>query len=316
MSRCSIEDRGNPAIDEGIVEGRSEQLSSLYKIYDEVLVRGGGWDKFLVYTQPGGLNVYGYRNTTDKLDYVGLGTIHGSEEIGALAWAECSKTLVEMNKPMLLLPFNNPWGFLRGERYGQSGKSVGDTDDFFGYSTANRTPQSEKLIRFILSQKFKVRRHSNGLVDRTKVLDIHEDGLWEDSLIDLPVQERRAAVKGIYKGVEYKGDGSGKYIDSGYSYLYAASRGSTGDPLVGRMVALLEKNGNPLPKSAHTRFPGEKVEDGVVWNAEDGSIDQLMAYLEASTITTEITRRSPFEPTFAYRSQLQRLLIRTFFEME
>lgn len=291
---------------------RVNELATLDCIFDDILVKKGGWDKFLVYTQEGGLKVWAYRNSDEPLDNIGFGTIHGTEEIGGIAWADSASKLVDLNRRTLLIPCANKWGFLHLERYSPNGQSVGDAGDFFGFSRTPATPESDKFIQFLHHQKLKPEKSKKGVLARTRVLDIHEDSSWDDSLEGLVGLPRERALNQINNGIAYHSLATLNSHDSQYTYFYYGCRDDNDHSLVNRLVDLSRHNGNHLPRSASTRFAGEVVVNGVVWNSEDLSMGHLMTFLGASTFTTEIIRRTPRDPTLAYRRRLQGLLIDAF----
>ncbi|MCL4384209.1 hypothetical protein M1116_02055 [Patescibacteria group bacterium] len=296
-----------------IFEERLRQQAALDKIFDDILVRQGGWDKFLLYTQPGNLKVWAYRNTDAELDHIGIGAIHGgSEEIGYVAWADYASKLIEIDRRFLLIPCANKWGHAHLERYSPNGQSVGDAGEFFGASLTCPTPESEHLLRFFAAQKIKPELPLARVTDRTRVLDIHEDTSWDDSLEGLIGPARLRALVQIYRGYAYHNGKTRNSPDANYTYLYFNSRGSEDHPLVHRVTATVRANGNHLPRYASTRFSGETVSEGVVWNSQDLSLGHALAFMGASVITAETLRRTPLDPTLQFRRHQQRLIIDTF----
>jgi hypothetical protein len=231
-----------------------------------------GWRRVEITAQvtEGGesLPIHAYFNAP-SVDRVLIGGIHGREPAGAAALAHFAGRLPELarGQGILLLPLLNPWGYSRHVRYGSSGQSVSDSDHLLGRSSAPACREAAAITAFVLDA---VR-----INPRAAVLDLHEDP--------------------VYEAPDYHLEGSG-------SYLYVSGDGGLQHPVTRRVHRCLEASSLPLVMEGVTRF-GERLVDGVIVDAEDGSIDELLARKRACSpvITAEIVLRSETTPPLAER---------------
>jgi hypothetical protein len=214
------------------------------------------------------LPIPAYFNSTGA-DRVLIGGIHGREPAGAIALARYAGRLAEHGRgqSILLLPLLNPWGYSRHLRYGPRGQSVSDADHLLGRAPAAACPEAAAITAFVLD--------ASRINPGAAVLDLHEDP--------------------VYEAPEYHLEGRG-------SYLYVSGEGGLEHPVARRVYRRLEASRFPLIKEGVTRF-GERLVDGVVVDAEDGSIDELLARKRACrpVITVEIALRGERTPPLAER---------------
>jgi len=181
--------------------------------------------------------------------------IHGEEPAGpnAIATAIDDIAALGTRHAVVLLPLNNPQGYVHNWRYlnmavysaEADGQSVGDSSHLLPdpehpekpRSASASSPEADAITRYVLNWSASYPPFVS--------IDLHEDNL----------------------------------ISEGYVY----SQGQLGadDPLARAAIGVLQQNGIPIRLSGQTRF-GETIKDGIVGPVVDGSIDELVG---ASTIS-------------------------------
>lgn len=217
-----------------------------------------GWElDVIVQSQPDGreqaLPIIALRTPQDGEAVWILSGIHGEETAGPNAIAQSIDALAELGRqrPVVLLPLNNPHGYANNWRYlnmavysaDLEGQSVGDSSHLLidpasaGKARAKTasSPEAEAITRYIVATS----KQYPPLVS----LDLHEDNL----------------------------------ISEGYVYSQGAL--SAQDPLAAWAVKVLAENGIPLKMSGVTRFD-EPISNGVIGPVTDSSIDELMSAAE------------------------------------
>ena len=210
-----------------------------------------------------------------------LAGIHGREPAGAVALARYVDRLLDLGaeRPILVLPLLNPWGYRHHERYGPSGQSVSDSDHWLGRATAPACPEAEAITDFMMN-------HAH-LAAGAAVLDLHEDPIYEAS------------------GYAFEGQGS---------YYYVIGDGAAQHPITQRVGAYLRNSALPLVLEGQTRF-GETLEQGLIVDSEDGSIDELLARKRGCSpvLTTELVLKGEQDPPLAARVDVYLGLLEAFF---
>lgn len=179
--------------------------------------------------------------------------IHGEEPAGPNAIAAAIDVIAAhgARHPVVLLPLNNPHGYVRNWRYLNTrlwsedieAQSVGDSshllpdpaDPGMARSRAASSAEADAIGRYIIAT----------MVDYPPVvsIDLHEDNL----------------------------------LDAGYVYSQGADGAS--DSLAREAVRVLAASGVPIQPDGTTRFD-EPIEQGIVGPVADSSIDELMSALE------------------------------------
>ncbi len=178
--------------------------------------------------------------------------IHGEEPAGPIALAENIQLFEDIRKagiPVVLLPMCNPAGYFRDWRYMNArrgdGLSVGDSDHLL----ANEFGEGPRTNKPALPESAELVGHALKLCNEGwpphKVFDLHED---EDDAV---------------------------HPRNVHPYLYVLSHEGSDDPSAQRVVEILDSNGMPITRHGITRF-GEKIENGLVANKADGSIDEML----------------------------------------
>lgn len=223
---------------EPAVQDGRPSIAALHAQCDQLLAHG--FRRETVALQ-GGLPILAYRNA-DEVDWVVLGGIHGREPAGAIAIAGFHARLAELGRTraILVLPLLNPWGYFHHERYGPSGQSVSDSDHLLGRSAAPACPEADAITRYVL-EGVRIRPGA-------AVLDLHEDPVYE---------------------------APGYHLEGNGSYLYLSGPGALDHPVSRRVKETLRGSSLPLIDQGTTRF-GETLDGGVILDAEDGSIDELL----------------------------------------
>lgn len=228
-------------------------VEELYEAFTSLIAKGWQMD-IIIQSQPSGrsyaLPVIALRSPKNGEACWILSGIHGEEPAGPNAIAASIDAIAELGErhPVVLLPLNNPHGYVNNWRYlnmqGYSenveGKSVGDSSHFLpdperpdrARSGPASSPEADAITRYILAQ--------SGQYPPAISIDLHEDNL----------------------------------ISEGYVY----SQGTLGsaDPMALAAVRTLQDNGIPLKMSGETRF-GEVINNGIIGPVIDGSIDELMS---------------------------------------
>jgi hypothetical protein len=129
--------------------------------------------------------------------------------------------------------------------------------------------------------------HGADLAPHSAVLDLHEDP--------------------IYEAPGYRFEGRG-------SYLYATGLGAARHPITRRVAEWLRTCPLPLVMGGLTRF-GEALDQGMIVDSEDGSIDELLARKRGCSpvITTELVLKSEQDPPLADRVNVYLGLLDAFF---
>jgi hypothetical protein len=233
-------------------DGRAP-IQDLYRSYLSLLDRG--WQLDIVgHSQPPGrehaLPIIALRTPqTGKTVWL-LSGIHGEETAGPNAIAASIEVIAELGRqrPVVLLPLNNPQGYAHNWRYLNTptwspdidGHSVGDSSHLLldpdqpsaARAPAASSPEAAAITAYILRL---AEQYPPALS-----IDLHEDDL----------------------------------ISEGYVY----SQGKTGaaDPRAALAVRTLRDNGIALKMAGETRF-GEPIEGGIIGPVTDSSIDELMS---------------------------------------
>lgn len=247
-------------------------------------LRLAGWREIEIASQPapsgGTLPIRAYVNA-DEIDAVLIGGIHGREPAGAMALARYAPRLVERGASLglLVMPLLNPWGYLHHVRYGPAGQSVTDSDHLLGRLAAPACPEAAAITGFVMNG-VRIRRGA-------AVLDLHEDPVYEAP------------------GYRFEGPGS---------YLYVTGQEAITHPASHRVRQYLERSLLPLVREGVTRF-GERLEDGVILDSADGSIDELLAQrlFCSPVITVENLLSAPDAPALELRVDVYLAVLEAFF---
>lgn len=228
-------------------------IEDLYRSYTSLLDHGWQLDVILQ-SEPAGTNyalpIIALRSPQSGAAVWILSGIHGEEPAGPQAIAASISAIAELGKrrAVVLLPLNNPHGYVRNWRYLNTpiyseeidGHSVGDSAHLLpdaetpgqARAAAASSPEAKAITDYILAQS----------VDYPPTLsfDLHEDNL----------------------------------INAGYVY----SQGILGaeDPLASTAVRILGSSNIPVKTSGVTRFD-ETIVNGIIGPVIDSSIDELMS---------------------------------------
>jgi hypothetical protein len=231
-------------------------VEDLYRAYSSLLDQGWQLDVVLR-SQPAGtdyaLPIIALRSPQPGAAIWILSGIHGEEPAGPQAIAASIRDIAELGKrrTVVLLPLNNPHGYVRNWRYLNTpvyseeidGHSVGDSSHLLpdaenamrARAATASSPEAHAITAYILAQS----------VDYppTWSIDLHEDNL----------------------------------INAGYVY----SQGILGatDPLAVAAVRILKDNNIPIKVDGVTRFD-EPITNGIIGPVTDSSIDELMSAAE------------------------------------
>ena len=233
-------------------DGR-KPVEELYQAYTSLLEKGWQLD-IITQSQPGGrayaLPVIALRTPHGGEAHWILSGIHGEEPAGPNAIAASIDALASLGErqAVVLLPLNNPHGYVNNWRYlnmqkfseAASGQSVGDSEHLLAdpenpgraRAEAASSAEADAITRYILKM--------SALYPPAASIDLHEDNL----------------------------------INQGY--VYSQGRLGVDDPLALAAVRTLKDNGIPLKMSGETRF-GETINGGIIGPVIDGSIDELMS---------------------------------------
>jgi len=251
------------------VDGRPD-VAELHGAYDRLVQ--AGWERIPLAgqaTEAGTVFPICAYASGPRAERVVIGGIHGREPAGAIALARFVDRLIEQgaSRPVLALPLLNPWGYHHHQRYAPSGQSVSDSDFWLGRSPEPACPEAEAIITYLL--------HRASLAPQAAVLDLHEDPIYEAP------------------GYRFEGHGS---------YLYATGLGAARHPITRRVAGYLRGCALPLVLDGLTRF-GETLDQGMIVDSEDGSIDELLAKKLGCTpvITTELVLKTELDPPLADR---------------
>ncbi|MEJ6001263.1 hypothetical protein [Paucibacter soli] len=214
-------------------------------------------------------------------DHIVIAGIHGREPAGAVALARSVDRLIDWghDRRILLLPLLNPWGYLHHQRYGPSGQSVSDSEHWLGRTEQAACADAEAITRYLMEQ--------SAIAPGAAVLDLHEDP--------------------VYEAPDYVFEGRG-------SYVYVAGDGAAEHPITLRIRQALQASTMPLVMQGRTRF-GETLDQGLIRNSGDGSVDELLASRKACSpvITTELVLRSQTDPPLQERVAVYCALLEAFF---
>ncbi len=176
--------------------------------------------------------------------------IHGEEPAGPNALAQSIQEIVSLSEktPLVILPMCNPAGYRKNWRYPYFKKKPRHIKE-------EDIPSVSSSEHYLLNKRQRARRNApvcpeakaitSYALEKAKkyppklVIDLHED------------ESKRG------------------------TYIYAYSQKGHDDPIAQYIIKILRKHNVPLEKDKHTRF-GEEIRNGIVMNAQDGSIDELM----------------------------------------
>ncbi len=259
------------------------RVADLHEAYDRL--EQAGWAKTQVAEQvlaSGAVLPICAYTSGPQAGRVVIAGIHGREPAGAIALAQYVDRLIQLGatRSILLLPLLNPWGYHHHQRYGPSGQSVSDSDHWLGRAAEAACPEAKAITAYVMEQV--------DLAPCAAVLDLHEDPVYEAP------------------GYHFEGRGS---------YLYATGTGAASHPVTRRVAAYLGNSPIPLVMNGVTRF-GETLNQGMIVDSEDGSIDELLARKRGCTpvITTELVLKEESDPHLAVRVAVYLGLLDVFFE--
>ncbi len=234
-------------------------VAELYRSYTSLLDHG--WYLDVVFeSEPAGtdypLPIIALRSPQSGAAVWILSGIHGEEPAGPQAIAASISAIAELGKrrAVVLLPLNNPHGYVRNWRYLNTpiyseeidGHSVGDSAHLLpdaetpgqARAAAASSPEAKAITDYILAQS----------VDYppTISIDLHEDNL-------------------IHAG-----------------YVYSQGILAASDPLAVAAVRILEDKNIPIKVDGVTRFD-EPISNGIIGPVTDSSVDELMSAAEIVT---------------------------------
>jgi hypothetical protein len=233
-------------------DGR-KPIGQLYQAYLALLDKGWELD-IVVQSKPPGrefaLPVIALRTPRAGNALWILSGIHGEEPAGPNAIAEAIEQIAALGErqPVVLMPLNNPQGYVHNWRYlnmarysaAVEGQSVGDSSHLL--------PDPENPARARSPSASSVEADAIGAYVLRLATDYppaYSIDLHEDSLIS-------------------------------EGYVYSQGRLGAADPLALAAIRVLEDNGIPLKNSGQTRF-GENIRGGIIGPVVDSSIDELMS---------------------------------------
>jgi hypothetical protein len=233
-------------------DGR-KPVEELYRAYTSLLAKGWQLD-IIIQSQPGAraypLPVIALRTPQSGRACWILSGIHGEEPAGPNAIAASIDAIAALGErqPVVLLPLNNPQGYVHNWRYLNmqvysetvAGQSVGDSEHLLtdpdrpdrARAEAASSPEADAITRYILTM--------SETYPPAASIDLHEDNL----------------------------------IDEGY--VYSQGRLGAADPLALAAVKTLKENAIAIRMSGETRF-GEVIDGGIIGPVIDGSVDELMS---------------------------------------
>lgn len=259
------------------VPDRRPAVAELLAAYRPLLA--AGWHEFLLATQAPALPILAYASGP-RAERIVIAGIHGREPAGAIALARQVALLIASarQRPLLVLPLLNPWGYAHHERYSPTGQSVSDSDHLLGRAAVPACAEAAAITDYLL--------HRADLAPQAAVLDLHEDPIYEAP------------------GYRFEGNGS---------YFYIAGHAASNDPLTKRIRHYLAQCSLPLVRNGITRF-GETLSEGAIVDSADGSVDELLATRCGCTpvLTTELVLRAPESPPLTQRIEIYRELIARF----
>ncbi len=233
-------------------DGR-KPVEALYRAYTSLLERGWQLDT-IIESQPQGrtyaLPVIALRTPQNGKACWILAGIHGEEPAGPNAIAESIDAIAALGErqAVVLLPLNNPqgyvnnWRYLNMQKYSETieGQSVGDSSHLLidpehpdrARAGAASSPEADAITRYILELSAQYPPAAS--------IDLHEDNLISEG------------------------------------YVYSQGKLGINDPLALAAVRTLRDNGIAIKMSGETRF-GEPIDGGIIGPVVDGSIDELMS---------------------------------------
>jgi hypothetical protein len=228
-------------------------IQALYQRYLSLVEQGWQLD-VIVQSQPQGrehvLPIIALRTPQAGEAVWILSGIHGEETAGPDAIAASIEVIAALGKqrPVVLLPLNNPQGYAHNWRYLNTatwspdidGQSVGDSSHLLpdpdrpgaARAPAASSAEAAAITAYILEQAVRY--------PPTWSIDLHEDDLI------------------------------------GEGYVYSQGNKGAADPLAALAVEILRQNGIALKMSGETRF-GEPIEGGIIGPVIDSSVDELMS---------------------------------------
>src|SRR5258706_8077361 len=242
-------------------DGRAS-LHDLYKKHFE-LQRIYGWKKEIIYSivirRPQKKNiivpVFCYISPASGPSIWLLSGIHGEEPAGPNAIYKQIDSIGNLGRkiPMALMPLLNPVGYRKNCRFFRKNKGLNrlklNVTDCRHLTPDPHHPNIPYITKpvHVVSKKFT--QYVIALLHRRPphlFFDLHED----------------------------------EYISRGY--IYSQGCLSHHDPVAIQVIELLTNNGVPLQTKGNTRFPGEKIKNGIVTDTNghrvrDGSIDDFIA---------------------------------------
>ncbi len=236
-------------------------VQKLFSAYGN-LVESGNWEAGTVALQP--INYREEDSPRLPIPYLktirngpafwSLAGIHGEEPAGPNALVRNMDILAELGNhiPVVVFPLCNPSGYVRNWRYFDEfrdhniGNSVGDSDHLLlstkGLNQPRRAEPSSPYALALGEKMLELAREYPPLM----VIDHHEDE-------DTSRKRRRTTF-----------------------YIYAHGHWGYDDCVGKKIVEILLQHGMKITLSGYTRF-GEKIKNGIIANADDGSIDDFLA---------------------------------------
>jgi hypothetical protein len=228
-------------------------IQELFRAYQTLLEKGWRLD-IVSQSQPQGrtypLPIIALRTPQAGEAVWILSGIHGEEPAGPNAIAASIEAIAILGeqRPVVLLPLNNPHGYVNNWRYLNmatysetvEGQSVGDSSHLLldpdnpalARAPAASSSEADAITAYVLRQA--------ASYPPAISIDLHEDNLISEG------------------------------------YVYSQGELGTADPLALAAVRVLEENGIRLKMSGETRF-GEPISGGIIGPVVDGSIDELMS---------------------------------------
>ena len=228
-------------------------VEELYGAYTTLLDQGWQLD-IILQSQPDGTD-YALPIIALRSPRIGpavwiLSGIHGEEPAGPQAISATIDSIAELGKRwgVVLLPLNNPHGYVRNWRYLNTavysaevdGHSVGDSSHLLAdadnagraRAASASSPEADAITSYILAQA--------AAYPPVLSIDLHEDNL----------------------------------INAGYVYSQGVLGAS--DPMAASAVRILQDNDIPIKVDGVTRFD-EPIINGIIGPVTDSTIDELMS---------------------------------------
>jgi len=243
-------------------------LSNLFESYCKL--ESFGWKKEVIAIQ-NGLPVIAFttpkkENRQVKSLWI-LGGIHGEEPAGPNAFSSQIEVINNLGKegiPVVFIPLLNPLGYSKDWRYENEkrdfrlGHSVGDAE------------------HLLLDKEGKARAVSSKSQTAKQILD------WVTKTIpifqpELVIDHHEDRVTETYPS------GDSRNLTS--CYLYLSGKNGKGIDIAKEINQIFKNTGLPVVDNGTTRF-GEAIQDGMVTNVSDGSIDEFFIsekYIDPNT---------------------------------